>query len=113
VRETLATIQREPFIALNQLVALESGDRAREAIAEGKAKDSRDFMLTSAIAQDKALLMAGQPTAIAYVAHDVRVQLPALLQRLVRLAGPDLGSPDQCTAAAGEARSGPETRGGA
>lgn len=113
VTETLAQIKREPLVALHQLVALEAADAAREAIAERNGKSAQSFMIAAGIASEKALLFAGQPTAIVAATHAHRLALPdeaarlaVVAARLARVAaralpggGDDTGSGDPLSGA--------------
>ncbi len=86
VQETLGQIKREPLVALHQLVALEAADAAREAIAERNGKSAQSFMIAAGIASEKALLFAGQPTAIVASTHAHRLALPDEAARLAVVA---------------------------
>lgn len=85
VVETLGQIQREPLVALMQLTAIEAADAARGAIDKGEGKSAQSFMIAAGIASEKALLFAGQPTAITAVTHELRSRLPDLLARATRV----------------------------
>ena len=82
-------VKRDLFTAVYQYSALENMAALEDHKALGTltAGDRRNYLTASAIAFDKSQLAAGQPTQIVAGIHEVRVNLPALLERLALVQG--------------------------
>lgn len=108
--ESLRHVKRDEFTAAWQQVAIKSLERM-DALLDGEADalatvpqkgsiggELRNYSVAAGIASEKALLFAGQPTAITATTHAHRLALPeeaaqlaGLASRLARLAGVEAG----------------------
>ena len=81
--------KRDLFTSVYQYSALENLEALEVHKQAGNltAGDRRNYLTASAIAFDKSQLAAGQPTQIVAGIHEVRVNLPALLERLALVQG--------------------------
>ncbi len=84
VVQPLRAIRRDLFTALWQYAAAENMDAMYEHKARGNltAGDRRNYMVAAAVASEKALLFAGQPTSIVAGIHEHRLALPELLEKM-------------------------------
>ena len=87
VAHELRTVKRDLFTGLWQYAALENIDALEQHKAKGTltAGDRRNYIVAAAVASEKALLFAGQPTQIVAGMHEVRVALPDLLAKLAEV----------------------------
>lgn len=87
VTHALKSVRRDLFTGAWQFAALENLDAmyAQKAAGTLNAGDRRNYMVAAAVASEKALLFAGQPTQIVAGMHEVRVELPALMARLAEV----------------------------
>jgi len=87
VAHAFGSIKRDLFTGLWQYAALENVDAMYQQKDAGtlNAGDRRNYMVAAAVASEKALLFAGQPTQIVAGMHEFRVELPALMARLAEV----------------------------
>lgn len=101
VVETLRHVKRDEFTAAWQAVAIKSV-AAMDQFLDGEtpipvgAKSSvsaeiRNLAVAAGIASEKALLFAGQPTAITAMTHGDRLELPGLIARVQRVLAARVG----------------------
>jgi hypothetical protein len=77
-------LKRDLFTGLWQFAAMENLNAMYEHKAKGTltAGDRRNYVVAAAVASEKALLFAGQPTQIVAGIHEHRLALPELIDKL-------------------------------
>lgn len=81
-------LQRQLFRAANKLPTLVRTEKGEQLVWDGglSTGDIKNLTIAAAIAQEKKLLLDGQPTAITREIHELRVDLPEILARFSRVA---------------------------
>jgi len=81
-------VRRDLFTSMWQYAAAENIDAMYEHKARGNlsAGDRRNYMVAAAVASEKALLFAGQPTSIVAGIHEHRLALPDLMAKMQQVS---------------------------